>query len=225
MFEQIGFVGHLSGKVNAKIPADMYIDVDDMNSQPISYTMTQATTGTWELDADAENGVLSLDCNSTTETQGIQAQKTLASFLPKAGRNIWFEARVKVTGIANLNAELFIGLAEIDTTVIAASAVSTANHLGFSSVTDDCILLANAEKAGTGATTTGVTIKADTWYRFGFKVSGLTSVSFYVNDAYVSALPTANIPIVVLAPTFVCQSGGTDQPVLHVDYVICQQTR
>jgi hypothetical protein len=225
MYEQIGFMGHLSGKVNAKIPADMYIDVDDMNSQPISYTITQATTGTWELDADAENGVLSIDSNSTTEAQGLQFQKSLASFLPKADRNLWFEARVKVTGITNLNAELFIGLAEIDSTVIAASAVHTSNHIGFSSVTDDGVLLANAEKAGTGATNTGVTIKADTWYRLGFKVSGLTSVSFFVNDQYVSALPAANIPIVVLAPTFVCQSGGTDQPVLHVDYVICQQTR
>lgn len=223
--EQIGFVGHLAGIVNARIPADVYIDMDDMNAQPISYTMTQATTGTWEMDADAENGVLSLDSNSTTAAQGIQAQKTLASFKPKAGRAIWYKSKVKVTGIANLNAELFIGLAEIDPTVIAASAVTTNNHIGFSSVTDNGILLANSAKAGTGATTTGTTIVSDTWITLGFKVSGLDSVSFYVNGAQVSALPTANIPIVVLAPTFVCQSGGTDQPVLHVDYVIVEQTR
>jgi hypothetical protein len=213
MFEQIGFIGHLSGVVNARVPTDIYIDMDDMNSQPISYTMTQATTGTWELDADAENGVLSLDSGSTTEAQGIQAQKTLASFLPKAGRDIWFESRIKVTGITNLNAELFIGLAEIDGTVISASAVSTSNHIGFSSTTDDGILLSNSEKAGTGATSTGTVIKSDTWTTLGFKVSGLNNVTFYVNGAQISALPSANIPIVVLAPTFVCQSGGTDQPV------------
>jgi hypothetical protein len=225
MSEQIGFVGHLSGIVNARIPADLYIDMDDMNAQPISYTMTQATTGTWELDADAENGVLSLDSNSTTEAQGIQAQKTLASFKPQSGRTIWYEARVKVTGISNLNAELFIGLAEIDTTVIAASALSTSNHIGFSSVTDNGVLLSNSAKAGTGTTSTGVTIASGIWYILGFKVTSLSTVSFFVNGVQVAAMPTANIPIVVLAPTFVCQSGGTDQPVLHVDYVICQQTR
>jgi hypothetical protein len=225
MNQQIGYVGMMDGIVNARIPFDMYVDYDDFNSQPISFTMTQATVGEWSLDDDAENGVLLLDSDSTTVTQGINAQKSLATFLPKAGRNIWFETRVKVTGIDNLNAELFMGLAEIDGTVIAASTVSTANHIGFSSVTDDGILLANAEKAGTGATDTGVTIKNDTWYTLGFKVTGLDYVTFYVNNVKCGSLPTANIPIVVLAPTFVCQSGGTDQPILNVDYWVCQQTR
>jgi hypothetical protein len=86
-------------------------------------------------------------------------------------------------------------------------------------------LLANAEKASIGATTTGVTIKNDTWVTLGFKVSGLNYITFFVNGVQVSSLPTANIPIVVLSPTFVCQSGGTDQPVLHIDYWVCQQTR
>ncbi|MFA5381898.1 MAG: hypothetical protein WC356_01945 [Candidatus Micrarchaeia archaeon] len=225
MFEHIGYLGMIDGIINARIPTDMYIDYDDFNSQPPSLTLTQAVTGSWSLDDDAENGVLLLDSGSTTEAQGINAQKSLATFLPKAERNLWFETRVKVSGIDNLNAELFIGLAEIDGTVIAASAVSTANHIGFSSVTDNGVLLANAEKASTGATATGVTIKNDTWVTLGFKVSGLNYITFFVNGVQVSSLPTANIPIVVLSPTFVCQSGGTDQPVLHIDYWVCQQTR
>jgi hypothetical protein len=225
MFQPIGFVGMLDGIVNARIPTDMYIDYDDFNSQPPSLTLTQAVTGSWSLDEDGENGVLLLDSGSTSATQGINAQKSLATFIPKADRTLWFESRVKVSGITNLNAELFIGLAEIDGTVISASAVSTANHIGFSSVTDDGVLLANAEKAGTGATDTGVTIKNDTWVTLGFKVTGLDYVTFYVNGVKSGSLPTANIPIVVLAPTFVCQSGGTDQPVLHIDYWVCQQTR
>jgi hypothetical protein len=225
MQEQIGYIGHLSGMINARIPSDVYIDVDDMNAQPISYTMTQATTGTWSLDESAENGVLLLDCNSTTEAQGIQAQKALASFKPKDGRIIWYETKIMVDGISNLNAELFIGLAAIDTTVIAASAVSTANHIAFTSVTDNGILLANSSKASTGSTATALTIKSGTWYTLGFKVTNLDMVSFYVNGSNVASFATANIPIVGLAPTFVCQSGGTDQPVLHIDYVICQQTR
>lgn len=225
MSEQIGYQGFCSGILNARIPSDVYIDMDDFRDIPNSWAFTQATAGEYSLDADEENGVLLLDSGSTTEAQGLQGQKILAAFKPEVGRTIWFETRVKVTGISNLNAELFIGLAAIDDTVIAASAVSTSNHIGFSSVTDNGILLSNSAKAGSGSTGLGFTVASDTWVKLAIKVTDLTTASFFVNGVFVNAIPTAYIPIVVLTPTFVCQSGGTDQPILHIDYWIGQQTR
>lgn len=180
------------------------------------YVLTQATAGSAAISTTAP-GTLSIDSGSTTATHGAQIQRVKSTFLPAAGKHIWAEFRVSFTGVSNLNVETFIGLAEIDTTIIGTSAVSTDNHIGFSSVTDDGILLFNCEKATAGATTTGVTVASATVYRLGFYVNGVTSAQGYVNGVATGDLiATANVPILRLAPSFVCQSGGTDQPVLHL---------
>lgn len=229
-FDEIGLVSNVPGVINPRQYISSYIDGDDFRTCPVTaedYTLTQATTGTMALSAGADNGVLLLDSNSATSTQGAQMQRVAASFIPKAGRKIWYETYIKVadTGALATAGEIFVGLAEIDTTIIGSSAVSTANHIGFSSVTDDGVLLANCEKAGAGDTDTGTTIAEDTWVRLGFKVTGVTSVDFFVNGVYVSSHVTANIPIVALAPSFVMQSSGTTDPIMHIDSWICQQTR
>ena len=227
-FEDIGLLSKCEGVISPRQYISSFIDGDDFVTSPIDdedYAFTNATAGTMALDPAAENGVLLLDSASTTAAQGAQIQRPAASFKPKAGRKIWFETRVKVADTAT-GPELFIGLAEIDTTIIASSAVSTENHIGFSSVTDDNVLLANSEKATAGTTATGTTAVEATWVTLGIKVDGLDKVSFYVDGDIVSQITTtANIPIVELAPSFVCQSGGTTDPILHIDYWICQQTR
>lgn len=179
------------------------------------YTLTQATTGAAAI-STAAPGVLELDSNSTTATQGANLQRLTAGFIPAASKDIWFEARVKVVDTYD-KAELFIGLAASDTSIIATSAVSTNNHIGWSCVTDDGILLFDSDKAGTGDTGTGTTLVEDTYVSLGFHVSGVTSITQYVNGVETgTAKATANIPIVVMYPSFVCQSGGTNDPILHI---------
>lgn len=180
------------------------------------YILTQATAGSAAMSTTIQ-GVLSIDSGSTTSPQGANVQRAKSMFIPAADKDIWGEFRVKWTGVGALNVETFVGLSEIDTTIIASSAVSTDNHIGWTSVTDDGVLLFNCEKATAGATSAATTIVSDTWVRLGFRVTGVTSIQQYINGvATGSAVATANIPIVALYPSFVCQSGGTDQPVLHV---------
>ncbi len=229
-FKNIGQQVQCSGLLNPVDIGDVYYDGDDFQKCPVTdedYTLTQATQGTMSLSAGADNGVLLLDCNSATTTQGAQMQRVAASFTPKAGRMIWFEARIKVadTGSLATAGEIFAGLAEIDTSIIDTSAVSTSNHIGFSSVTDNGILLSNSEKAGAGTTSTGTTIAEDTWVVLGFKVTGLDTIDFYVNGVWVAQHTTDNIPIVAMAPSFVMQSSGTTDPIMHIDYWECMQTR
>jgi hypothetical protein len=180
------------------------------------YVLTQATAGSAAI-STTYPGTLSIDSGSTTSTHGANVQRAKSAFVPAASKDIWAEFRVSFTGVGALNVETFVGLAEIDTTVIGSSAVSTDNHIGWSSVTDDGILLFNCEKATAGTTAAATTIVSATVVRLGFYVNGVTSIQQYINGvATGSAISTTNIPIVRLAPTFVCQSGGTDQPVLHV---------
>lgn len=180
------------------------------------WTLTQATTGAAALSTAASH-VLELDSNSTTATQGANLQRTGGPFIvPVAGTKIFAEFEVKVVDTYD-KAELFIGLSEVDTTVIATSANSSANHIGWQCVTDDGVLLFTSEKAGTGDTGAAATIAEATYIRLGFVVDGITSVTQFVDGVETgTAKVTANVPIVKLVPTFVCQSGGTNDPILHI---------
>jgi hypothetical protein len=178
------------------------------------YILTQATQGTAAI-STTEPGVLVLDSNSATVTQGANLQRAKSMFIPAAGKDIWFETKIKVDLAAN--AELFIGLSEIDTTIIGTSANSSANHIGWQCVTDDGVLLFSSEKAGTGATKAAVTLANDTYVRLGFRVKGVTEIEQYVNGVLTGTNHvTANIPIVATYPSFVCQSDGADDPILFI---------
>ena len=230
-FKNLGLQAQCGGVLNPVDIGDVYYDYDDFQKTPVTaedYTLTQATTGAMALSAGAENGVLELDCASSTNTQGANLQRMAASFTPKAGRNIWFEAKVKIadTGTAlETSGEIFVGLSEMDTTIIDSGAVSPSNFIGFSSVTDNGVLLANSEKANTGTTSSACTIADDTYVTLGFKVNGLDTIVFYVNGSVVAVHETANIPIVALAPSFVMHSSGTTDPIMYIDYWACMQTR
>lgn len=179
------------------------------------YVLTQATAGTGAI-STAAPGVLELDCNSTTDTQGANLQRVKSVFLPAAGKDLWFETKIKIVDTFD-KVELFAGLSEVDTTIIASSANSSANHIGWQCVTDDGVLLFTSEKAGAGATKAAATIAEDTYIKLGFKVSGVTGVQQYINGVAVGTPhATANIPVVALVPSFVCQTAGTNDPIMHI---------
>ena len=195
-----------------------------LNESFTSYN-AQATTGDWVGTAatagtggigTAEPGVLVLDSGSTTQGQGFQAQRTKSAFVPAANKSIWFECKVKL--VTSLSAQVFIGLAAADTSIIASNAMSTNNRIGWTSVTGDGVLLFDTDKAATGGTSTGTTLVAGTYQYLGFVYDGVAdTVQQYVNGvATGTAVATANIPKVVIYPSFVCQTNGSTQPLLHV---------
>ena len=181
------------------------------------YVLTQATQGTAAI-STAAPGVLELDCNSTTSTQGANLQRVKSAFVPAAGKHIWAEFKIKIVDTFD-KVELFVGLAEIDTSIIAASAISTSNHIGWYCVTDDGVLLFGANKATTAATKAAATIAEDTYITLGFYVNGVTEIEQYINGVHTGTSlnhVTANIPTVALYPSFVCQSAGTNDPIMHI---------
>ena len=180
------------------------------------WVLTQSTTGTAAVSTAASH-VLELDSGSTTVVQGPQILRIGGPFIiPVAGQIVYAEFEVKVVDTFD-KAELFIGLSEVDTTIIATSANSSANHVGWQCVTDDGVLLFTSEKAGTGDTGAAATIAEATYIRLGFVINGITSVTQFINGVESgTAKVTANVPIVKLVPSFVCQSGGTNDPILHI---------
>lgn len=192
------------------------------------YTATQATAGTF-LITDAEGGVADADCNSTTVTQGInvQASSTVGErFLPQADDIIYFEARVKATDFTpdSTGPEFFLGLSVIDTSIIADSANSSANHIGFESVTDDGVLLFHSESAGSrSSTTTPKTLANATYVNLGFKVTGTSLIEVFVDGVKFGETITSNIPTTEMVPSLVCQSDGTVDTIVSIDWWRCAQ--
>lgn len=180
------------------------------------YVLTQATAGTAAI-STAAPGVLELDSNSTTDTQGATLQRAKSAFVPASGKSLWFETKVKVVDTFD-KVELFVGMSELDTTLIASSANSSANHIGWQCVTDNGVLLFTNEKASTGATAAAATIAEATYIKLGFYYDGSAdTVQQYINGVAVgSAVATTYIPKVAIYPSFVCQTAGTNDPILHI---------
>lgn len=189
------------------------------------YVLTQATAGTGAI-STAAPGVLELDCNSTTQGQGVQLQRVKSAFVPAAGKHIWFECKVKVVDTYD-KVQFFAGLSEIDTSLISSGANSSANHIGWEIATGGAGALTFAgEKAGARGTATSTSIAEATYITLGFYVEGVTSIQQYINGvATGSAIATANIPIVALYPSFVCQTDDTNDPILHIAGYRCFQLR
>lgn len=191
----------------------------------VSYN-AQATTGDWVGTAATSGtaathttipGAILLDAGATTDNQGMQIQRTKAGFIPAAGKDIWFEARVLLTATTPpvTRAQVFIGMCAADTTIIASGAMSTNDHIGWN-ILDGELLVSkfSCDKAATTNRATGHTFVAATVVRLGFKYDGTAdTVQQYINGvATGSAQVTANIPKNVIYPAFVCQSDGTDRP-------------
>lgn len=194
-----------------------------------SWVSTQATAGTSAV-ATTAPGALLLDAASTTANQGIQVQRLRSPFLPAAGKSIWAEWLINLTAATPpvTRAQLFVGLAEADTTIFASGSQTTANHIGWRINTGGLLVTTFASnKASTEATRTGPTLVAATDIRLGFRYDGdADSVTQYVNGvATGTAIATASVPKVVLYPSLACLSDGTDRPQLLVKGFRCCQLR
>ena len=186
------------------------------------WTITKVTTGTLSLIA-SEGGELKADsAGNTTSDDGVQAQLLNCRFLPAAGKTIWFESRVKMNDATD---QYFVGLAATDTTLIAAGAIDdVSDKCGFfhhATSTDNKISSITARGSADDVTTNVANNTDDTYITVGFRISGLTSVEFYVNGALVETGTTAaDIPNAAMCLSLVSQIevAGADAE-LSVDWV------
>ncbi len=202
-----------------------YLNESWQSYNPVSttgdYVLTAATSGTAAI-STVYPGCIAMDAGAATAAQGPQLQRLKSMFIPAAGKDLWFEATVRMT--TAIIAEMFIGLAASDTTIIASSAMNVNNHLGWSSITDDGVLIFDADKAGTGTTKAAGSVSTSAWIRLGFKYDGTAdTVQQYINGvATGTAVATTHIAKAAMYPSFVCQAGGTGQPVMNLAYRVFQ---
>lgn len=184
--------------------------------------ITQTTGGTVALDA-VEGGALKLDSGGhAAANDGPEVQFTQCRVLPKAGRTIAFEARIKVTDATD---QWAIGLAATDTTLLPSGAIDDASdkvlfyHAQAS--TDNKMSCVTARTSADDATADVAAMANTTWTTVGFVITGITTVDFYVNGALVeSGALTANVPNAAMCLSMANHCAGTSADAdMWVDWV------
>lgn len=190
------------------------------------WVITQTTTGTMSLPA-AEGGELLLDtAGSTTADDGLEGQLLGCRFLPKAGTNIWFEARVKVNDATD---QWLVGLAATDTSLIAAGVLDdVVDKVGFvhaAADTDNKVSCFTARTSAEDETSDVADVVDGAYATYGFKITGITTVDFYVNGVLVeSGAVTANVPNAALCLSLASKIEGTGADMeVSVDWVRAYQ--
>jgi hypothetical protein len=200
--------------------AYVYDEIFDDYDATNDWTLTQSVTGTSAILTTAP-GTLQLDAGATTDNQGVNLQRLKQVVLPAAGKDIWAEFYISLTASTPpvTKAQLFVGLAASDTTIIAAGAMTTNNRIGWE-ILDGGLLQTTftSDKAGVEVTKTGPLLVAATQIRLGFRYDGTAdTVQQYVNGAALgTAVATASVPKLAMFPSFVCQSDATDRPLLNL---------
>lgn len=192
----------------------------DAASTTGDYVATQATAGTAAIDTSIP-GTLKIAAASTTQHQGEQVQRLKTAIIPAANKSIWAEFNVQVTAVSPpvTKLEFFAGLAASDTTFYSSGAHSTNNRIGWHTQTAENLAYTfGADKAGTNTTKTGGTFADATRVRLGFFYDGVAdTLQQYINGvATGTAIATTHIPKVAIYPTLLCQTDGTDSPILYV---------
>lgn len=183
-------------------------------------------TGTQALLADVAGGALRLSCQATTDDACEQMMYVSDPFKLAAGKTLWYETRVKITG--DVQSEHSFGLAALGEDLTAVADVLPADGVCFS--TQDASLAAalTASKDGTntGAVAAVHTLVTATWVTLGFKIDGLTSCTPYVNGVAGTAATATFCDDESLAPYFLVRNGdNVTTQIMDVDYVRCTQLR
>lgn len=188
------------------------------------WVLTQVTSGDLTPGVTEAGGVLVVGSGGNASADdGVNAQLTNCMVKPAAGVKIWFEAKVKVVDAGD--DQYFIGLAGVDTTLIAAGimddAVDKAGFFRIAASTADKISSITARTSADDATADVADLVDDTYVRLGLMIDGLTSIKFYVDGVLVETGATAdNIPNAVMCLSAVAQVEQTSADAdLSIDWV------
>lgn len=194
------------------------VAVDSTNDWTVVKDAGAAVT----IAADTVGGELLLTSAATTDNDGASVQGN-EIFKAASGKNIWFEARVKVADADQQ--DVYVGLT-VNFATNPEAVLTAADRIGFQIDDDNASILCKTEAGGTETSTdSGVDAADDTYVTLGIMVRGTTAVEFYINRALV-ATHTTNITTTELTPALFSLSGnGTGTKVLTADYVYVAANR
>ena len=152
------------------------------------------------------------------------------AFWAAADKDIYFEARAKMSNLGVARTNIFVGLVDPVAAIILPNdggAMVQPNFMGFVVQDTDAVFSFMGDKA-TIQDKNSLAVAIDTSYHyFGFVVHGVTSVDVYLDRVLIAAgaLATANIPVLGLMPVLCVKAGSGVVESLSADYVMAVQMR
>lgn len=212
---------------------DFMVSSVDATADVDSPWFATVVTGATHIIKDGDpGGVLQIDGAGTTN-QGAYIALNGSGFTPAAGKDIYFECRLKT--IEPTAVDMFVGLGSVDTAPLA----TIQDAIGFGTYDGSADLLDGgtgdiyyATKSSASATAwsatstiadTGVNL-ATTYHILAFHVISNTRVKFYVDGAEKANI-TTNIPDGAMTVHMAMLENAGSDPELLIDYIYCAQKR
>jgi len=204
---------------------------DDFDILRAAWTVTEDHADCTQAVTDANFGVALLTNKASTDDNGQQITFAQETFQLIEGKEVWFEARVRLAGGDATNLDFFVGLAEAeDLTGVADN--MPANGIGFHKDDGDTNIDFSSSDNGTNLQSAAIhTLVNNTWIRLGFHFNGgatgsgvLTPYIDGVKDTTVTSVTYATQA--EMAPIFMVRNGdGTTTQKIEIDYVKVVQIR
>ena len=189
---------------------DVYVAAD--------WTVTEVGIATQAL-ADEDGGVL-LVTNAAADDDSSFSQKVGESFLFESGKQMFFEARFKVSDATQ--SDFVMGLQITDTTPLDVT-----DGVFFQKDDGDANLDFHVEKDNTATSATAIaTVVSDTYLTVSFYYNGIDEIIYGVDGVKLGTSAVTNLPDdEALTISFGIQNGEAVAKTMSVDYVFAAKER
>lgn len=157
--------------------------------------------------------------NAGNENDGCNIQVVGTPFQIASGKPFYFGCKASISDATE--SDFFVGLAEKDTTIFAAHAVTIGNGVYFSKLDAVTAITANAEIATVVSATTVGTAMDTSKHTYEIYFDG-TNMYFYFDAALVSQI-ASGWPTVVLSPSISLMNGAAAVKTATVEWMRCIQ--
>jgi hypothetical protein len=157
--------------------------------------------------------------NAGNENDGLQLQLVGTPYQIASGKPFYFGCKASISNATET--DFFVGLSELDTTLVAAHAVTISNGVYFYKDDGATVITANAEIAGVVSSATVSTACDTSKHIYEILFDG-TSMSFYF-DAGLVATITSGWPTVVVTPSIALMNGSAHSRTASVEWMRCIQ--
>ena len=183
-----------------------------------NWTVTETQAGATQALTDGDGGLLLLT-NTAADNDLVSLQKVGESFRFASGKELFFEARFKVSDATQ--SDLVIGLQITDT-----SPLDVSDGVFFIKADASTTVSLVVEKNGTATTTSVGTMADDTFISLGFYYDGASAIQYSVNGSVLGTSVTTNLPDDEdMTVTFAIQNGEAVAKTMTVDYIFVAKER
>ena len=196
------------------------------------WTLSQAGgTGGAVTMSSVQPGVALLDTNDTATDAGVTGFQLTgpvvyaATAAVSSARAIWWEARVRVTGMGTDVGQYVVGLCDTDTTLATAGTVGASEMFAFHALETATAVFAGEKEGVSASIASAHTIVQSSWVKLGGKITatsaGVPTGYAFVNGVANSAtITSANITVAGLIPSLAVLVGddGGQTTIIEIDW-------